>query len=220
MGNLYLGWGGERIHMHCMSLVQYFGIKYYIFFCKLGVLLFLPCWSALYMCFLSEVLLRNVFKSCEDNNHPFWQMQREVHSWARQVKMLSHILSEKSWTLASSLVIWTRGYSDFPSCKTSKSCSSCSEKRHVIIIMSFGFSNKQSATDVQLGFSGWAASGREWDRYRGRCWHFYRTKPWTAGRITGMWGEGDNNRRIRNKDRHLFLNLLILCWMISYNRNK
>lgn len=149
------------------------------------------------------------------NNHPFWQMQREVHSWATS--------SQKSLgtrTLASSLVIWSRGHSDFPSCKTSRSSSSCSEKWHVIIIMSFGFSNKQSATDVQLGFSGRAASGREWDQYRGRCWHFYRTKPWTAGRITGMWGVGDNNRRIRNKDRHLFLNLLILCWMISYNRNK
>lgn len=73
MGNLYLERGGEGIHMHCMSLVQYFDIILSIilsFFYKLGVLMLfffiLPCLSALYMCFLSEVLLRSVFKSCED----------------------------------------------------------------------------------------------------------------------------------------------------------
>lgn len=157
------------------------------------------------------------------SNHPFWhsgkcrgKFTHGPGKWKCCPRSSQKSLGTQ--TLASSLVIWTRGH-DFPFCKTSKSCSSCSEKWHVIIMKSFGFSNKQSATDVQLCFSGWATSGREWDRYRGRCWHFYRIKPWTGGRITGMWGVGDNNRRIRNKDRHLFLNPLFLCWMISYNRN-
>lgn len=160
------GRGGDShamVNVSCSVFWYYF--KYYIKFCKLGVLLFLFCFCLVGLLYICVFKVKYFWEMCSNHvkidNHPFWIMQRKFTHGPSKWKCCSTSSQKSHWDTASSLVIWTRGYSDFPSCKTSKSCSSCSEKWHVIIIMSFGFSKKQSATDVQLCFSGWAASGTD-----------------------------------------------------------